>query len=110
MKISRSPKKHVEGLHYILNKNKSEIIKYCGDNAWMKLVIQLLGTCLDSGLVDYYDRYRNNNDVINSYRLIMFYLFFCRQYRIKPNNFIYRILRKTFPISNYFGFEQGSIL
>jgi len=108
--ISGSAIKHVEGLHYIISKYKSDIKNYCGEKAWMKLIIQLLGTCLDSGLGDYYDRYRINSDTLKGHHLLMFYLMFCRRYWVRPSNVIYRLFRKIFQISNYFGFEQGSII
>jgi len=108
--ISGSATKHVQGLHYIINKYKRDIKNYCGEKAWMKLIVQLLGTCLTSGLGEYYDRYRSNVETVKDFRLPMFYLMFCRRYRIRPSNVFYRLFRKLFQISNYFGLEQGSII
>jgi len=108
--ISGSATKHVEGLHYIINKYESDIKELCGEEAWLKLNVQLLGTCLNSDLTDYYDRYRSKISILRENRLIMCYLMICRKYRIRPSNVIYRLFRKLFQISNYFGLEKGSII
>lgn len=108
--ISGNAKKHVEGLNYIISKYKNEIKNNCGESVWTKLTVQLLGTCLDSGLVEYYDHFQKNGDMIRGYRLIMFYIKFCRRWQVKPSNVFYRIFRKLFQISNHFGFEQGKIV
>lgn len=108
--ISGSATKHVEGLHYIINKFESDIKALCGEEAWLKLNIQLFGACLDSGLGEYYDRYRSNVEAVKGFRLLMYYLMFCKRFRIRPSNVIYRLFRKLFQISNYFGFEKRSII
>ncbi len=92
--ISGSATKHVEGWHYIISKYESDIKELCGEEAWLKLNVQLLGTCLDLGLVEYYDRYRSKVGMSREHRLIMFYLMICRKYRIRPNNIINRFSRK----------------
>jgi len=108
--ISGSATKHVEGLSYIISKYESDIKAFCGEEAWLKLNAQLLGTCLDLGLVEYYDRYRNKVGVSRGHHLIMFYLMICRKYRIGPNNILYRLLCKLFRSSSYFEAGQGRII
>ena len=108
--ISGSATKHVEGLHYIISKYESDIKELCGEEAWLKLNVQLLGTCLDLGLIEYYDRYRSKVGMSREHRLQMFYLMLCRKYRIRPNNIIYRLFRKLFRSSGYFAAGQGRII
>jgi len=108
--ISGSATKHVEGLSYIISKYESDIKALCGDEVWLKLNAQLLGTCLDLGLVEYYDRYRNKVGVSRGHHLIMFYLMICRKYRIRPNNILYRLFRKLFRSSGYFAAGQGRMI
>lgn len=107
--ISGSPRKHVEGLHYIISKYESDIKEFCGEAAWMKLNIQLLGSCIDLGLVDYYDRYRSKIGNSRNHRLLMIYLMLCRKCRVRANNIITRIYRKLFGDFDYFGIGQGRI-
>jgi glycosyltransferase involved in cell wall biosynthesis len=99
--ISGSRTKHVEGWHYIISKYESDIKKLCGEEVWQKLNIQLLGRCLSFGLTEYYDRYRSEVRTSREYRLQMCYLTLCRKYQIRPNNIIYRLARKLFPILDY---------
>jgi glycosyltransferase involved in cell wall biosynthesis len=108
--ISGSVTKHVEGLQYIINKFESDIKTLCGGKVWMKLNIQLLSTCLDSGLAEYYDRYQSNVEAVKGVHLLMLYLMLCRRYQIRPSNVIYRLFRKLFKLFNYSGFEKRSII
>jgi len=108
--ISGSVIRHVEGLHYIIRKYESEIRKLCGEEAWLKLNIKLLGTCLNLGLLEYYDRYRSKVVMPREHFLTKFYLMICRKCRIKPNNLIYRSVRKFFRCLDSFEIRQGSII
>jgi len=108
--ISGSATKHIEGWNYIISKYERDIKALCGEDAWLKLNAQLLGTCLDSGLVEHFDRYRNNVGVSRGHHLIMFYLMICRKYRIKPNNTINRFFRMLFTSLGYFAAGQGRII
>jgi len=108
--ISGSANKHVEGLHYIIGKYESDIKKFCGEEAWLKLNVQLLGTCLDLGLIEYYDRYRSKVSMSREHSLQMVYLMLCRKYRIRPNNILYRLFRKLFRRSDYFATGQSRII
>lgn len=108
--ISGSATKRVEGWHYIISKYEKDIKEFCGEEAWLKLNIQLLGMCLNSGLLEYYDRYRSKVGMSREQRLIMFYLMICRKYQIRPNNIINRFSRKLFKGLDYFSSGQGSII
>ena len=108
--ISGSATKHVEGLSYIISKYESDIKAFCGEEAWLKLNIQLLGACLNLGLAEYYDRYRCKIGMSRGHRVIMFYLMLCRKYRIRPSNIIYRLFRKLFRCSDYFAAGQSCII
>lgn len=101
--ISGSGAKHVEGWHYIISKYETDIKELCGEETWMKLNIQLLGTCLNLGLVKYYDRYRGKVGVSRKHRFQMFYLMICRKYGIRPNIIINRFSRKLLGNSGFFG-------
>jgi glycosyltransferase involved in cell wall biosynthesis len=108
--ISGSKTKHVEGWHYIISKYETDIKELCGEEAWMKLNMELLGMCLDLGLVEYYDRYRDNIGVVRKYRFQMFYLMICRKFRIRPNIIVNRFSRKLLGNLGYFGARQGRII
>ncbi len=108
--ISGSATKHVEGWHYIISKYENDIKKFCGEDAWLKLNFQLLGTCLDLGLIEYYDRYRSKVGMFMQHRFKMVYLMLCRKYRIRPNNILYRLFRKLFRSAGYFAAGQGRII
>lgn len=86
------------------------IKELCGKEAWVKLNMQLLGMCLDSGLLEYYDRYRDKVGVVRKYRFQRFYLMICRKYRIRPNIIINRFSRKLLSNLGYFGAGQGRII
>jgi len=108
--ISASATKYVEGLHYIISKYEIDIKGLCGQEAWLKLNVQLLGACLDSRLVNHYDNYRSRVGIKGERHPILFYLRICRQCGIRPNNMIYRISGKLFGCAGYFGAGQGSIV
>lgn len=109
--ISGSSTKHVEGLHYIISKYENDIKKLCGDEAWLKHNILLLGTCLDSGLMYYYDIYRSKLGALSKHRLQMFYLTFCRKFQIRPSIIINRYSIKLLHRLGYFAAErEGSII
>ena len=99
--ISGDPKKHVEGWHYIINKYENDIKEICGEGAWQKLIIQLLYRCLNFGLTEDYDRYRNKLSLSNKDLFQILYLILCRKYHFKADNIIYRIVRKAFPSLKY---------
>jgi hypothetical protein len=101
--ISGSATKHVEGWHYIISKYERDIKELCGEEAWLKLNIQLLGMCLDLGLVEYYDRYRGKVGIARKHRLQMLYLTICRRYRIRPDIIINRFSRRLLGKLGYFG-------
>ncbi len=109
--ISGSSTKHVEGLHYIINKYENDIKELCGDEAWLKHNILLLGACLDSGLTYYYDNYRGQLGTLSKHRLQMFYLLLCRKFRIRPSIIINRFSLKLLARLGYFAAERkGSII
>jgi glycosyltransferase involved in cell wall biosynthesis len=99
--ISGNHVRHVEGWHYIINKFENDIKELCGEEAWQKLIIQLLNRCLNFRLLDYYDRYRNKLSLSNKDLLQMLYLMLCRKYQIKADNILYRFTRKVFPSLKY---------
>jgi glycosyltransferase involved in cell wall biosynthesis len=109
--ISGSAIRHVEGLHYIISKYESDMKRLCGEDAWLKLNFQLLGDCLDLGLVDYYDRYRGKIGSPGSHRLQMLYLSCCRKLRIRPSIIINRLSVKLLARLGYFAANrQGAIV
>jgi glycosyltransferase involved in cell wall biosynthesis len=108
--ISGSATKHIEGWHYIISKYESDIKDLCGEEAWLKLNVQLLSRCLNLGLVAYYDRYRCKVGMSREYRFQMFYLMFCRKYGMRPENIFYRLVRKLFGSSDFFAAGQGRII
>ncbi|MEN6350329.1 MAG: glycosyltransferase family 2 protein [Syntrophomonas sp.] len=109
--ISGSSTKHVEGLHYIIGKYESDIKRLCGEKAWLKLNFQLLGTCLDLGLMSYYDRYKGNIGMSTKYNLQMIYLVLCRKFKIRPSIIINRFTLKLLARLGYFAANrQGSIV
>lgn len=92
--ISSDKSRFVAGMHYIHNKYESDIKKICGEETWQNLNIQLLRYCLTFGLIDLFDRYRSRVSLSNAELVKMLYLLFCRKYYIKPNNIIFRFVRK----------------
>ena len=108
--ISGSAAKHVEGFHYIISKYESDIRELCGEEAWLKLNLELLRRCLNLGLVEYYDLYRSKVGTSRAHRLMMFYLMICRKYRIRPNNIINRFSSKVFKKLGNFTAGQGAII
>lgn len=92
--ISSDNSRFIAGMHYIHNKYESDIKKICGEETWQKLNIQLLQHCLNFGLIDIFDRYRSRVSLSNAELVKMLYLLLCRKYYIKPNNIIFRIVRK----------------
>jgi hypothetical protein len=107
--ISGSAKKHVEGWHYIISKYERDIKELCGEEAWLKLNIQLLRRSLNLGLVDSYDRYLIDIAISRKYRRQILYLMLCRKYRLRPENIIYRIVRKLVGGLDEFAVGQGKI-
>lgn len=95
--ISGSGMKHVEGWHYIISKYENDIKELCGEERWRKLNVQLLWRCLNFGLVEHFDRYRTSARISRGHSLQMLYLEFCRQYRVRPDNIVYRAARKVSP-------------
>jgi glycosyltransferase involved in cell wall biosynthesis len=90
--ISGNKTKNIQGWYYIISKHEDDIKKYCGENAWQKLILQLLRKCLNFGLIDYYDSYRSKLSLSNEDLLKMLYLIFCRKLCIRADNGLYRII------------------
>lgn len=108
--ISGNATRHVEGWRYIISKYEDDIRKLCGEATWLELNAQLLWRCLDLGLSDRYDRYKNADGKSQNFSSQLVYLNFCRQIRIRPNNILYRVFRKiTGRTSSSFS-GQGAIV
>ena len=108
--ISGSKTKHVEGWYYIISKYENDIKELCGEKAWQEQNIQLLWRCLNLGLAEYFDRYKNKLGASREYHIQMLYLILCRKYRMRPENIVYRFMRKILRSFNYLPSSQGRMI
>jgi len=96
--ISGDALKNIEGWYYNINKHEGDIKKFCGEEAWQKLVIQLLRRCLNFGLTEHYDRYRSRLAMSNNDLFEMVYLILCRKFCVSADNMLYRFTLKIYHI------------
>jgi hypothetical protein len=61
-------------------------------------------------LKEYFDRYRSKISLSGKYSLNMRYLMLCRNTGLKPENIVFRIVRKIFGSLDYTGSGQGRIV
>lgn len=104
--ISGDRSRDIEGWNYIISKHKDDVKRYCGEEAWLGLIVKLLRRCLNSGAKESYDNNRSRLHLSDKDLFVMVYLILCKKLGLRPDNVLSRLLAMVYRSSRRFHYDE----